>query len=237
MVLTAPFTFTVTSTVPAACGSVRTVQEVLLLHTTDVPATPPASTSVSPGIVLKPEPVTAIVAPPATLPVLGETLVTVGGGAVRPIPLALCSANQRLPSGPAVIPSGKLPAEMPLLNSAIVPLVVMRPMRLPALSVNHRLPSGPAVMPISKPLAEMPLLNSVMVPAGVMLPMRLPLCSVNPMLPSGPDAMPFGKLLAEMPLVNSVTVPVGVMRPMRPADSVNQRLPSGPALMSVGPLL
>ena len=82
--------------------------------------------------------------------------------------------NQRLPSGPAAMPIGPLPAVMPLLNSVTAPAGVMRPMRLPLCSVNQRLPSGPAAMPVGPLLAEMPLLNSVTVPAGVMRPMRLP---------------------------------------------------------------
>ena len=108
--------------------------------------------------------------------------------------LPTCSVNQRLPSGPAVMPDGALLAEMPLLNSVITPAGVMRPMRLPPYSVNQRLPSGPAVMPFGWLPAVMPVLNSVTVPVGVMRPMRLPLDSVNQRLPSGPAVMPIGTL-------------------------------------------
>ena len=56
------------------------------------------------------------------------------------------SVNHRLPSGPAVIPSGScwLPTRP---YSVIVPLVVILPIKLLPDSVNHRLPSGPAVIP------------------------------------------------------------------------------------------
>ena len=48
---------------------------------------------------------------------------------MRPIRLPTCSVNQRLPSGPAVMPAGSLPALMPTGNSVITPAVVMRPIR------------------------------------------------------------------------------------------------------------
>ncbi len=85
---------------------------------------------------------------------------------IRPLP----SANQRLPSGPAVMPSRIAPALMPAQNSVTTPAVVIRPIRLPACSVNHRLPSGPAVMPNSVAPGLMPVLNSVTTPAVVISP-------------------------------------------------------------------
>ena len=42
---------------------------------------------------------------------------------MRPIRLPLFSVNQRLPSGPAVIPNGPLPPVMPVENSVIVTAV------------------------------------------------------------------------------------------------------------------
>src|SRR5260221_559641 len=69
------------------------------------------------------------------------------------------SVNQRLPSGPAVMPSGRLAGTG---NKVMLPLGVMRPIA-PALSVNQRLPSGPAVMPKAVPEGT---LNSVTVPAA-----------------------------------------------------------------------
>ena len=67
-------------------------------------------------------------------------------GRIRPILLASASVNQRLPSGPAVIPAGTLSA-VGIGNSVIVPLGVIRPILLPLSAVNQRLPSGPAVIP------------------------------------------------------------------------------------------
>src|SRR5437763_734208 len=84
---------------------------------------------------------------------------------MHPILLPPCSVNQRLPSGPAVIPSGPLPY-VGRGNSVIMPLVLMRPILLPSGSVNQRLPSGPAVIPHG-PLADVGTGNSVMFPAGV----------------------------------------------------------------------
>src|SRR5436853_7454529 len=65
---------------------------------------------------------------------------------MRPILLPSRSVNQRLPSGPAVIPSGLL-LDVGRGNSLMVPLGLMRPIWLPSCSVNQRLPSGPAVIP------------------------------------------------------------------------------------------
>ena len=82
--------------------------------------------------------------------------------------------NQRLPSGPAAIPSGKLSAGMPAENSVTTPAGVIRPIRLPSSSVNQRLPSGPAVISSGALPAVMPAENSVMTPAVVIRPIRLP---------------------------------------------------------------
>ena len=54
----------------------------------------------------------------------------------------MLSVNQRLPSGPAVIPKGALLA-VGTANSVAVPEGVMRPILLAADSVNHTIPSGP----------------------------------------------------------------------------------------------
>src|SRR2546430_1940861 len=103
-------------------------------------------------------------------------------GVIRPTLLPQDSVNQRLPSGPAVMPSGLL---LPLGgqlrlggrgNSVITPAGVSRPKLLPPFSVNQRLPSGPTVM-LSGPLSDVGLEsggNSVITPAGVTRPIRLP---------------------------------------------------------------
>src|SRR6266851_4791460 len=109
-------------------------------------------------------------------------------GVMRPILLPWYSMNQRLPSGPAVIVIGSLPA-VGMGNSAVmVPLGLMRPILLPLNSVNQRLPSGPAVIPSGELLA-VGTGNSVIVPLGLIRPILLPVprrkpfsktpCSVN----------------------------------------------------------
>src|SRR5215468_1448581 len=81
---------------------------------------------------------------------------------MRPIRLPLVSVNQRLPSGPAVIPKGPL-LTVGIENSVIVPVGVMRPILLLD-SVNQRLPSGLAVIDAGSLLA-VETGNSVTAPA------------------------------------------------------------------------
>ena len=127
---------------------------------------------------------------------VGGYSLTTPAGVIRAIRPAH-SVNQRLPSGPAVIPSGPLPALIPAENSVTVPVGVMRPMR-PSNSVNQRLPSGPAVIPRGSLFALIPDWNSVTVPVGVIRPIRrfeaVQLDSVNQRLPSGPAVIPAGPL-------------------------------------------
>ena len=100
--------------------------------------------------------------------------------------------NQRLPSGPAVIPSGPLLGVMPALNSVTVPPGVIRPIRSPPhFSVNQRLPSGPAVIPAGTLLGVMPALNSVTVPLGVIRPIWSPILG-EPEVAIGPGRDPDG---------------------------------------------
>jgi hypothetical protein len=66
---------------------------------------------------------------------------------VRPMLFPRYSVNHSAPSGPAVIPEGKLFA-VGTGYSVITPAVVMRPILLAEEnSVNHTAPSGPAVIP------------------------------------------------------------------------------------------
>ena len=102
--------------------------------------------------------------------------------------------NHRLPSGPAVIPNGRLPA-VGTGNSVITPAGVIRPILFPMTSVNHRLPSGPTVIPLGK-LPAVGTGNSVIAPAGVIRPILFALNPVNHRLPSGPAVIPIGKLSA-----------------------------------------
>src|SRR5207253_2587900 len=93
-------------------------------------------------------------------------------GVIRPTWLPDNSTNQRLPSGPAVIPLGSLLA-VARGNSVMVPVGVIRPTLLPSISVNHRLPSGPAAIP-SGPLGSA---NAVIGTRGTS-PTRTLLCTV-----------------------------------------------------------
>ena len=131
-------------------------------------------------------------------------------------------------SGPTAIPSGWLFA-LGMLNSVIVPPVVMRPILFAKSSTNHMAPSGPAVMTSGwLPAARR---NSVKVPAGVSRPTLSPFASVNHRLPSGPVAMPFGLLLG-VGTGKDETAPAVVMRPIElAAEFVNQSASSGPAAM------
>jgi hypothetical protein len=89
---------------------------------------------------------------PAALCTLRDAAQASTGGAptlpvvMRPIRLAVYSANQRLLSGSRVVYSRPALPLMQPLNSATTTLVEIRPIRLPTYSVNHRLPSGPATM-------------------------------------------------------------------------------------------
>src|ERR1035437_4677415 len=148
-------------------------------------------------------------------------------GVMPPIRWPLNSVNHRVPSDPAAMPSGPLPAVKPVEYSVMTPAVVMRPIRLPLDSVNHRAPSGPAAIPM--PPSTWPVEYSVMTPAVVMRPIRVEEDSVNHRAPSDPTAIPEGWLSGLRP-VYSVMTPAVVMRPIRgPRSSVNHRAPSGPA--------
>ena len=70
-------------------------------------------------------------------------------GLIIPIVLAPVSVNQRLPSGPAVIPSGRRwrSGMVNKLIACVVGLII--PIALAPGSVNQRLPSGPVVIPSS----------------------------------------------------------------------------------------
>src|SRR5436189_29846 len=95
-------------------------------------------------------------------------------GVTRPIPAVPGSTNHRLPTGPAVFPSGRLTA-VGTGYSVTVPLGMMRLILLPALvpvpaSVNQTLPSGPAAMPDGALVRERSGGNSTTVPSCVTKP-------------------------------------------------------------------
>ena len=167
----------------------------------------------------------------------GGELDDLAYGVDGPTRLPLDSVNQRVSSGPAVIPFGPPPAVRPAENSVTWPAVVMRPI-LPPNSVNQRLPSGPAVIPAGWRFGVIPALNSVMTPAVVIRPTP-PRSSVNQRLWSGPTVISNGSLFRVSPVRNSVTTPAGVIRaiapnPLGPSGSVNQILPSGPVTIPEG---
>ena len=60
------------------------------------------------------------------MPLSTENSVTTPAGVMRPIRRPLVSVNQRLPSGPATMSRGLLPAVMPVANSVTTPAGVMR---------------------------------------------------------------------------------------------------------------
>src|SRR5260370_42624551 len=100
--------------------------------------------------------------------------------------LPLCSVNQRLPSGPVVMDSGRLATFVVgycVKTPVVVTLPIAPPLRaLP--SVTHRLPSRPAAMP-PEALSPAGSRYSVAAPDGGILPIRLTWYSVNQRLPSG----------------------------------------------------
>src|SRR5258706_14523531 len=113
---------------------------------------------------------------------------------MRPTLLTDFSVNQRLPSGPAVIPAGSAFGDG-IGYSDTPPVGVTRPIAFvtPG-SVNQRLPSAPAAMLNGRPAEGIP--NSVIVPVGAMRPMAMAAGAATETLPSGPPAMAHGSLLA-----------------------------------------
>src|SRR5262249_36258991 len=124
----------------------------------------------------------------------------------RAILLLPLSANHMLPSGPVVMPDGRL-VGVGMGISVIAPPVVIWPILFPANSPKYKLPSGPAVISRGR-LSVVETANSVIVPLIVIWPMLFPVNSVNQRLPSGPAVMPNGPLEAVRPVENSVIVGV-----------------------------
>src|SRR5262249_29288755 len=99
---------------------------------------------------------------------------------MRPMLFPTRSVNQRAPSGPLVIPAGQRAGRPPVIpggslfpvgivNSVMLPPVVMRPILSPKASVNQRAPSGPLVIPHGK-LFVVGIENSVTLPLVVIRP-------------------------------------------------------------------
>src|SRR5207249_2052596 len=123
--------------------------------------------------------------------------------------------NQRLPSGPVVMLTGRLLAVGMVNSSAVVmvPAVVIRPILPDANSVNQRLPSGPAVIANGRPPSVVTSNSSaaVMTPAVLIRPIFPALNSVNQRLPSGPTVMPVGPLFG-VGTGNSAETPLATLR-------------------------
>src|SRR5262245_34066036 len=90
--------------------------------------------------------------------------------------------NQRLPSGPATIPSGRSAFGVEQVVTA--PAGVIRLTEPPCRWVNQTLPSGPAAMPVG--LLVLASWYVVIAPAVVLLPIQLLPAWVNQRFPSGP---------------------------------------------------
>src|SRR5687767_13507675 len=88
--------------------------------------------------------------------------VTTPAGVIRPTRFRLLSVNHRLPSGPAVISYGRLPAASGY--SVITPAGVMEAILPASASATQMLPSGPVVMPAA-PSSP----SSDIVPSGVIV--------------------------------------------------------------------
>ena len=90
---------------------------------------------------------------------------------MRPIPPGSAfSVNQRFPSGPVTMSAGSSDPDSPLVNSVIVPPVLIRPMRPVPFSVNQSVPSGPLVIAVGSAAGSRPVVNSVIEPPVVILP-------------------------------------------------------------------
>ena len=93
-----------------------------------------------------------------------ENSVILPDGVILPILSVFVSVNQRLPSGPVVMPAGPALPVMPVENSVTVPDGVILPILFAPYSVNQTFPSGPAVIPNGELDAVIPVENSVTVP-------------------------------------------------------------------------
>ena len=160
---------------PAVMSKGRALADKPLVKVVTVPDGVIWPMRVAPGTVNQRLPSGPAVIEPSPLDagkIAGRYRVTTPPGVILPTSVGLpifdplCApTNQRLPSGPAVIPNAwSFVLFWLMLNSVMLPAGVLRPIS-PSGSVNQRLPSGPAVMSnvSSPPLA----LNWVMAPAVV----------------------------------------------------------------------
>src|SRR5262249_30965607 len=132
------------------------------------------------------------------------------------------SVNQRLPSGPEVIPTGLAPRDR--YCSLRTPLVVIRPRLSPNSSVNHSAPSIPAVMSSGDPPDGSG--DSLKLPLVLIRATLWAVFSVNQNAPSGPSV----RFCTELELLGSANreiAPDVVIRPIAP-PAPNHNAPPGP---------
>ena len=162
-------------------------------------------------------------------------------GLIIPIWPALSSVNQRLPSGPVVIPYGGLRpwgtgnSVMAWVVGLIIPICSART----AGSVNQRLPSGPAVIPKGPEAGRGDGELGDGVGRRVDHPDLSTAYSVNQRLPSGPAVIPRPEVAARRGRGGSELGDDAGRRVDHPdlVSSVNQRLPSGPRRDLAGELI
>src|SRR3982074_2122498 len=176
----------------------------------------------------------------APLPKSDGNSVTTWPGVILPMRPWFCSVNQRLPSGPTVMPA--IPAPVPLaawVSLTWTPAVVISPI-LPPLapcSVNQRLPFGPDAMESGMRVGTV-IGNVVATVPGAALGSMVPMVAlpklVNHMRPSGPATMLVGRAPALL-MLNSFWLPAAVERATwltLPESSVNQIRLSGPLVVA-----
>ena len=176
---------------------------------------------------------------PERLPVAREPAAVLRHDTARVIrPICPCSVNQRLPSGPAAIPPGKLFGPIPcrysvvrpagdLADDVVVPdVVVSREPHVPVL--------GPAARPVTRSSTSRPSPYSVMTPAGVTFAIFATrglafLRRTTRRRPPGGDRAPGEGVDA---LAERVMLPDGAVFQTAFSSPVNQRLPSLPAVIA-----
>ena len=133
--------------------------------------------------------------------------------------------NQRLPSGPAVIPMDFAAKSVEMGNSVMAWVVgLISPISPMPPSVNQRLPSGPAVIMSGTRIGGGDRELGDDVGRRVDHPDLVGACSVNQRLPSGPAVIPLGSSCA-VGVGNSVMAwVVGLISPILPISERSARL-------------
>jgi hypothetical protein len=153
---------------------------------------------------------------------------------IVPSLFACCSVNQRLPSGPAMMPWSPA-AAVGTANFVIAPAVVMRPIWLLPASVNQRLPSGPTAMSGRWPLVVTG--NSARTSLPSWLGMTRPTTAAPPPSEATSQTLASGPVTSACGVVDTVTdVAIAAWRQTESMTPRNeppvQRLPSGPAVIA-----